>query len=89
MRLTKLITGKTIWAGPSKVARRNGKAIRINAPHPETKEPSLPQAVIARWPHDGHSTALMSIKQLTRSLPRRLSRRRGRLEQGGDSLRCG
>ena len=31
----------------------NGKAVRINAPHPETKEPSLPQAVIARWPHDG------------------------------------
>jgi hypothetical protein len=33
--------------------RQNGKAIRANAPHPETKEPSLPQAAIARWPHDG------------------------------------
>jgi len=53
MRLTKLISGKTIWAGPSRVVRQNGKAVRINAPHPETKEPSLPQAVIARWPHDG------------------------------------
>jgi hypothetical protein len=52
MRLTKLITGKTIWAGPSKVIRQNGKATRINAPHPKTKEPSLPQAVIARWPHN-------------------------------------
>src|SRR5205807_3276253 len=53
MRLTKLISGKTIWAGPSRVVRQNGKAVRINAHHPETKEPSLPQAVIARWPHDG------------------------------------
>jgi hypothetical protein len=52
MRLTKLITGKTIWAGPSKTVRQNGKAIRINAPHPETKEVSLPQAIIARWPHN-------------------------------------
>jgi hypothetical protein len=52
MRLTKLITGKTIWAGPSKVVRQNGKATRINAPHPKTKEASLPQAIIARWPHD-------------------------------------
>jgi hypothetical protein len=51
MRLTKLITGKTIWAGPSKTVRQNGKATRINAPYPETKEPLLPQAVIARWPH--------------------------------------
>jgi hypothetical protein len=33
MRLTKRITGKEIWAGP---VRQNGKAIRINASHPET-----------------------------------------------------
>jgi hypothetical protein len=52
MRLTHLITGKTIWAGPSKVVREDGKAVRINAPHPKTKKPSLPQAIIARWPHD-------------------------------------
>jgi hypothetical protein len=51
MRLTHLITGKIIWAGPSKVVRQDGKATRINAPHPETNEPSLPQAIIARWPH--------------------------------------
>ena len=53
MRLTKQITGKNIWAGRSKTVRRDGGIIRINAPHPETKEPSLPQKVIARWPHDG------------------------------------
>jgi hypothetical protein len=51
-RLTKHITGKEIWAGPSKVVRQNGKAIRINASHPETGQPSLSQKVIARWPHD-------------------------------------
>jgi hypothetical protein len=44
---------RTGYAGPSRVVRQNGKAIRINAPQPETKEPSLSQAVIARWPHDG------------------------------------
>jgi hypothetical protein len=53
IRLTKQITGKNIWAGPSKTVRRDGGVIRINTPHPETKEPSLPQKVIARWPHDG------------------------------------
>ena len=26
IRLTRLITGRTIWAGPSKVVRQNGKA---------------------------------------------------------------
>jgi hypothetical protein len=30
--------------------RRDKRVVRINAPHPETKEASLPQAVIARWP---------------------------------------
>ena len=53
MRLNKQITGEEIWAGRSMTVRRDKRVIRINAPHPETKEPSLPQAVIARWPHDG------------------------------------
>jgi hypothetical protein len=34
-------------------ARSDKRVVRINAPHPETKEPSLPQAIIARWPHGG------------------------------------
>jgi hypothetical protein len=50
MRLTKQIKGKDIWAGPSKTMRRDGLVIRMNAPHPQTGEPSLPQAEIARWP---------------------------------------
>jgi hypothetical protein len=53
MRLTKQITGEQIWAGRSMTVRRDKHVVRINAPHPETKEPSLPQAAIARWPHDG------------------------------------
>jgi hypothetical protein len=53
MRLTKIITGKNIWAGPSKTVRRDGVVVRINAPHPQTGEESLPQKIIARWPHDG------------------------------------
>jgi hypothetical protein len=53
MRLTKLITGREIWAGPSKTMRVNGSVIRMNAPRPETGEQSLPQKIIARWPHDG------------------------------------
>jgi hypothetical protein len=53
MRLTKLITGKDIWAGRTKTARRDGRIVRINAPHPQTGEPSLPQKIIACWPHDG------------------------------------
>ena len=52
MRLNKLITGVEIWAGPSVVRRIAGKAMRINAPNPQTGEPSLTQRVIARWPHD-------------------------------------
>jgi len=43
MRLTKIITGKDIWAGPSKTVRRDGVVVRINAPHPQTGEASLPQ----------------------------------------------
>jgi hypothetical protein len=53
MRLTKVIAGKDIWAGHSTVRRIDGKPTRLNVPHPETGELSLPQAVIARWPHDG------------------------------------
>lgn len=53
MRLTKQITGKEVWAGRSMTTRCDKRVVRINAPHPETKEPSLPQAIIARWPHAG------------------------------------
>jgi hypothetical protein len=53
MRLTKQITGKEIWAGRPKSARRNGHVTKINAPHPETGKESLTQAIISRWPHDG------------------------------------
>jgi hypothetical protein len=52
MRITKLITGAEIWAGPSVVRRIDGRATRFNAPNPETGPQSLTQAVIARWPHD-------------------------------------
>jgi hypothetical protein len=52
MRLTKMITSKDIWAGASKTMRRDGLVIRGNAAHPKTGELSLPQKVIARWPHD-------------------------------------
>ena len=52
MRLTRQITGTEIWAGPSVVRRIDGAAKRFNAPHPETGEQSLPQAVIARWPDE-------------------------------------
>ena len=52
VRLTKQITGKDIWAGRSKSFRRDKRIIRMNTPHPETKEPSLRQSIIARWPHD-------------------------------------
>ena len=50
MHLTKQITGREIWAGRSMTVRQDKGVIRINAPHPETKEPSLPQDSIARWP---------------------------------------
>ena len=53
MRLTKQITDREIWAGRSMTVRQDKRVVRINAPHSETKEPSLPQAAIARWPHDG------------------------------------
>ena len=50
MRLTKQITGREIWAGRSTTVRRDKRVVRINALHPETKELSLPQDAIARWP---------------------------------------
>lgn len=58
MRLTKLITGKEIWAGRSKTVRKKdgddhkSYVVRINEPHPDGRQ-SLPQKQIARWPHDG------------------------------------
>jgi hypothetical protein len=54
MRLTKQITGKDIWAGASKSVRQGKHVTKINAPHSETGALSLPQKVIARWPHDGN-----------------------------------
>jgi hypothetical protein len=51
MRLTKVITGREIWAGPSVTVRRDCKVVRINKDKGDGT-PSLPQAVIARWPHD-------------------------------------
>jgi hypothetical protein len=58
MRLNKLITGKEIWAGRSKTVRKRDSedhksyVVRINEPHPDGY-PSITQAMIARWPHDG------------------------------------
>jgi hypothetical protein len=53
MRLTKVITGKTIWCGRSSAVRRDGKVVRMNMAHHENGKASLPQKIIARWPHDG------------------------------------
>jgi hypothetical protein len=58
MRLNKQITGTAIWAGPSVVRRIDRKPTRINAPNPKSGQQSLPQAVIARWPHDKVGIAL-------------------------------
>jgi hypothetical protein len=56
MRLHKQITGKEIWAGKYTVMKKrvgDGRAsVRGNLPRPGTGEPSIPQAEIARWPHD-------------------------------------
>jgi hypothetical protein len=52
MRLTKQITGKDIWCGASRTVRQNGGVVRINLPNKDTGAASLPQKVIARWPHD-------------------------------------
>ena len=49
-RLTKIITGNEIWAGPSKTVRLNGRVVRMNAPHPETKAPSLTQVSLPVGP---------------------------------------
>jgi hypothetical protein len=62
MRLTKLITGREIWAGRSVTVRRNGKVIRINK-EKDDGTLSLPQAVIARWPHDGLGINFGQIKR--------------------------
>jgi hypothetical protein len=58
MRLNKLITGTEVWAGASITKRvvgddgKRSKVVRINKPR-DDGEPSLDQATIARWPHDG------------------------------------
>jgi hypothetical protein len=54
MRLHRQITGKEIWAGKYTVTKERGsrRSLRGNLPHPETGAPSIPQAEIARWPHD-------------------------------------
>ena len=56
MRLTKLVTGKEIWAGKYTVAKErmedgSRKSVRLNQPHPESGAPSLGQEAIARWPN--------------------------------------
>jgi hypothetical protein len=51
MRLNHILTGMEIWAGASKVVRRDKKVVRINMPHPESGHASLVQGDIARWPH--------------------------------------
>jgi hypothetical protein len=58
MRLTKIIKGRDIWAGRSMTKRVEGAdgklstVVRINEPRSDGRA-SLPQAKIARWPHDG------------------------------------
>jgi len=61
MRLTKQITGRELWAGRSTTVRQDKRVVRINALHPKTKELSLPQALIARWPHDGLGITLGAL----------------------------
>jgi hypothetical protein len=56
MRLHRMITGSPIWAARTTVVKvrtaDGGRASRrINPPHPDTGEPSLTQAEIARWPY--------------------------------------
>ena len=53
MRITRLITGNEIWAGPSSVRRINGKPTWYQKSHPETGAVSLKQSAIACWPHEG------------------------------------
>jgi hypothetical protein len=53
MRLHRQITGKEIWAGRYTVQKgKDRRSVRGNLPHPDTGRPSIPQAEIARWPHD-------------------------------------
>jgi hypothetical protein len=61
MRLTKVITGKEIWAGASKSMRQNGSFVRRNVPR-DDGTPSLPQRVIARWSHDGIGIDLEELR---------------------------
>jgi hypothetical protein len=78
MRLTKLITGKEIWAGRSMTKRVKGadgklsKVIRLNAPH-EDGRLSLGQSEIARWPHDGCGIDLGRLGDATSPKKRRRS----------------
>jgi hypothetical protein len=44
--------GREIWADPSKTVRIAGKVVRMNVPHPVTREASLTQGEIAMWPHE-------------------------------------
>ena len=62
MRLTRLITGREIWAGRSVTVRRDGKVVRINKNN-DDGTPSLPQGAIARWPHDGLGIDFGQIKR--------------------------
>jgi hypothetical protein len=64
MRLNKQITGTEIWAGRSVIRRIGGKPTRLNAPHAETGQQSLPQAVIARWPHDNGGINLGALGEV-------------------------
>ena len=50
MRLTKMITGRQIWAGRHKTLWVDGRAVKGNTPHPVTGETSIPQNKIACWP---------------------------------------
>jgi hypothetical protein len=61
MRLNRDITGRDVWAGRSKTARRNGTVVRLNEPHPKTGQVSLTQMQIARWPHDHYGIDLSTL----------------------------
>jgi hypothetical protein len=50
MRLHHVLTGTEIWAGKSRSARRGGRVVRENQPHPDGRA-SLAQGDIARWPY--------------------------------------
>jgi len=81
MRLTKMITGKQIWAGKSITKRvegsdgKLGKVIRISKPH-EDGRTSITQMEIARWPHDGMGIDLGRLGDVTPSFTARKVRAR-------------